>query len=259
MIGALGRARVAAIALAALLPLRAAGAQDTTLPATVPAARPALDGARLSPERRVYQLTVLRGGLPTTVGERTVTVRDASHGGLPAWSIVELRRVAAATSVDSAIVARGDLAPLHWEGTVAGARLVAGVSRDTLYGVVASPAARRSIAAGGVGGAVLNAAMLEVMLPLMPLQVGWSAPLALVVVDAAGARVVPAQLVVEREESVQVPAGRFDCWVVTLRVMRATRTLWVSRDGRGVVRSEERMPDIDGAVLEQALVATGRP
>jgi hypothetical protein len=56
---------------------------------------------------------------------------------------------------------------------------------------------------------------------------------------------------------VQVPAGTYDCLVVTLRLDRASRTLWVSRDGRGVIKTEERMPDVGDAVVEQALISVG--
>ena len=106
---------------------------------------------------------------------------------------------------------------------------------------------------GGVAAAVLSAAMLETLLPLLPMETGWAATLRLVMIASDGGRVVPVNLAIEREEQIQVPSGRFDCWVVVLSTDRPLKTVWVSRDGRGVVRTEERLPEVGGAVLEQSL------
>jgi hypothetical protein len=250
-------------AAAALLALAAwpdvAGAQQVAPDTAQALIRPPVDASRLRPERRVYRLTVLRGGLPTNAGERTVTVREGVHGGAPAWTIVERRFTPTAVSADSVVASRAALAPLHWEGTVAGARLVAGIGADTLYGAVDAPSGRRTVVVGGVGGAVLNAGMLEALVPLLPLQTGWTTTLPLVLIASDGGRVLPLRLAVEREETLQLPSGRFDCWVVALASDRPLKTLWVSRDGRGVVRSEERLPDVDGAILEQSLLSIGPP
>lgn len=245
--------RSLALALFAIAPVSAA-AQSTT--AAEPA-RPMVDGSRVRPERRSYRLTVLRSGLPSSAGERVVTVRETTHAGSLAWAIVETRFVPAAVTSDSVVASRDQLAPLRWEGTAGGARLAASVARDTLYGAIAGVGLRRSLLVGLPPGVILSAAMLETTLPLLPLQLGVSLPLAALVVDAQGARVVAGQLSVDREERVQVPAGTFDCLVAIVRLERASKTLWVSRDGRGVVKSEERMPDVGDAVLEQALTSIG--
>jgi hypothetical protein len=219
--------------------------------------RAAVDGSRLRPERRSYRLTVLRGGLPSSAGERVVTVRETTHAGSPAWAIVETRLVPAAVTSDSVVATRDQLAPLQWEGTAGGARLAAAVARDTLYGAISGAGLRRSLLVGMPPGIMLSAAMLETALPLLPLQLGASVPLSALVVDAQGARVVVGQLSIDREERVQVPAGSYDCLVATLRLDRASKTLWVSRDGRGVIKTEERMPDVGDALLEQALISIG--
>ena len=242
-----------ALALLATGPA-AAAAQTTTV---AEPARATVDGSRLRPERRSYRLTVLRSGLPSSAGERVVTVRETTHAGSLAWAIVETWLVPAAVTSDSVVASREQLAPLHWEGTAGGARLAAAVARDTLYGAISGAGLRRSLLVGLPAGVMLSAAMLEAAVPLLPLQLGVSVPLSAVVVDAMGARVVAGQLSVDRVERIQVPAGDFDCLVATLRLERASKTLWVSRDGRGVVKSEERMPDVGDAVLEQALTSIG--
>jgi hypothetical protein len=245
---------------AALCASRTAMAQEATAPA-VPAApidslaRPAVDGFRLQPSRYAYRLTVLRGGVPASAGERIVTVRETMHGEVPAWALVEVRTVVGATTVDSVIVARGDLRPLHWEGTTGGARLVAAFANDTMYGAIAGPGGRSTLVSGAPRDAILSAAMLEAYVTLLPLQAGFTAPVRMVIVTPNGGSTVLAQLGVDREESIEVPAGRFDCWVVSLRIGTRTKTLWVRRDGPGVVRTDERMPDVDGSVLEQALIS----
>lgn len=249
-------ALLAAVAFAGA-ELRAQVAGGTTAAAEPP--RAAIDASSLRPERRSYRLTILRAGLPSPAGERIVTVRETVHGGGAAWAISETRQVAAGASTDSAVATRDALSPLHWEASAGGARLAAGIARDTLYGALAVGGARRPLVAHTGPGAVLNGGMLEALVSRLPLAPGAAWTASLVLVDHAGVRVAPATIAVTGEERVSVPAGTFDAWRVTVRVERGERTLWVSRDGRGVVRSEERLPDVDGAVLEQALASVSTP
>src|SRR4051794_6327353 len=68
--------------------LHASGAQGTdSLPAFE---RP--NGALLRPGTLTYQLTLQKpDGKVTPLGTRTVTVSEASPGGIPSWQIVEAR------------------------------------------------------------------------------------------------------------------------------------------------------------------------
>lgn len=252
------RWQLVAAALASL-PGAARAQASAGAPVAAPPSPALIDASTVRPGRWTYRLTILRGGLPSAAGERVVTVQETTHGGTEAWAIAESRRVATGVSADSVVASRASLAPLHWEGTAGGARLAAGIARDTLYGAVAHRGGRVALVARTGPGAVLSAAMLEVLVAHLPLATGasWTAPL--VLVGAAGVRVAPATIVVGGEERLTVPAGTFDCLRVVVRVEAGERVLWVSRDGRGVVRSEERMPDLDSAVLEQALAASGPP
>lgn len=235
-----------------------AGEAGAQVMAADTSARVVPDVSRLRPAHRAYRLTILRGGLPSGAGERSVALTQATHAGLDAWAIVERRTVAAGTTVDSVVATRWELAPLHWEGTSGGARLAAAISRDTLYGAIVDASGRRhTLIVGAAPNAILSAAMLETIVPLLPLSAGWTTSLPMLGLSPAGGKLIPGQLVVEREESIEVPAGRFDCWVVALRTAGRTKQLWVSRDGRGVVRTEEPLPDVDGAILEQALLPSG--
>jgi hypothetical protein len=252
--------RLATLLVAAAVCIgRPTAAQEATAP-TRPTpvdslARPVVDGFRLQPSRAAYRLTVLRRGLPTTVGERVVTIRETMQGDVPAWAIIEVRTVIGSTTVDSVIVARADLRPLHWEGTSGGARLVAAFANDTMYGAIAGPGGRSAIMVGAPRDVILSAGSLEALVTLLPIHTGYTAALRLLVVTPNGGTVVAAQLMALREESIEVPAGRFDCWVVAVRIGAETKTLWVRRDGRGIARTDERMPDVDGALLEQALLS----
>lgn len=232
-----------------------AGAQESPAPVTPV---PSVDGTRLRPEWRHFQLTVTRNGVGTLVGERIVEIREVMHGGRPAWAIVERRSAGTTPSGDSVVVTRDGLVALHWEGTAGGARLAAAFAGDTMYAALGAGAQRSTLVAATVAHAILSAGMLEVVLPHLPLATGWSAPLSLLVVTPGAARVVSAELVVEREERIDVPGGGFNCWVVTVRTERSAKQLWVSRDGRGVVRSIERLPDVGTVILEQSLLAMQR-
>ena len=227
-------------------------AQTTPAPVT-----PVLsvDGTRLRPESRRFRLTVTRNGVATVVGERMVEIRELLHGGRPAWAIVEHRSVGATPSGDSVVVTRDGLAALHWEGMAGGARLAAAFAGDTMYAALGVGAERSTLVASTGAHTILSAGMLEAVLPQLPLAVGWNATVPLLIITPAAARVVSAALVVEREERIDVPGGGFDCWVVTVRTERTARQLGVSRDGRGVIRSIERLPDVGEVLLEQSLVA----
>jgi hypothetical protein len=229
--------------LAALAPVGAAGAQQ-----------PALDATTLRPTRYSYELALTRDGMTQSLGLQTISFTDAVYGGAPSWLILEARDGGGVAGLDSLVVSRDRLAPLHWGASMGQARLVAEFSRDSLYGATSSPLGRKSLIGAAPRGVIASEGMLDGLLQLAALDVGWSSDATLLVVDLTGTRLLAGRLTVEREEDVTVPAGTFQAWVVSLRTGNADKWVWVSKEHRIVVKSSQALAQLNGAVLDRVLV-----
>jgi hypothetical protein len=51
--------------------------------------------------------------------------------------------------------------------------------------------------------------------------------------------VLPAEIVVEREERIRTASGEAECWVVVVRASSMEERLWVEKGRRLVVRTEQ--------------------
>lgn len=238
------------------------GAQDTSAVAGVvvdTAAAPlALDGGRLRPRGSLYDVIVRTDTSEAHVGWHTVWVYDATFAGRPAWEVSERRESHAPFAVrvahDSVIVGRDALAPLRWEAVSGDARFVAAFSNDSVYGGATAPAGRATFTSPAPTPLVTSEGMLDAALQAAALHAGWSAAASMLVADMEGARILPIHLAVEGEETVEVPAGRFDAWVVRATTSGSTRALWVDKQTQLVVRTIEMPPHMPGMTVERVLV-----
>ena len=117
---------------------------------------------------------------------------------------------------------------------------VVGVMRATQKGVIT---ARRPIARKlpSSAGPYLADAIAPILLGATNLRSGWSGSASILGWAVRDDDVfTPIELRVERDDVITVPAGRFDCWLVSIRVDRRTVAYWVRKsDGVGV-RALER-------------------
>lgn len=193
--------------------------------------------------------------LSVPIGGRTISAGQATYQGSPAWLLLETRTTERGLATDSLLVRREDLRPLHWGATLGPARLSAEFVSDTaLFGATSGPTGRRSVVAAVPQGALISGAMLETMLRLLPLQPGWRDSTVAVSVTLGSNLLLPTTLSVVRQESVSVPAGTFDCWVVDARAAGAETFYWVSRQNPVVVRSIQALPNMGGARLVTELM-----
>jgi hypothetical protein len=121
-----------------------------------------------------------------------------------------------------------------------------------------SPLGKQNIVLPNRGDVLVNTMAVDEVLTALPLTSAWRDSASLLVIDAGGATVTPASLAVEGEEHVSVPAGEFDCWIVSVEAERATERLWVTKQGQIVVRTEQLLPDL-GATLVRVLAQTDSP
>jgi hypothetical protein len=202
-----------------------------------PFARP--NGTLLRPATYEYQLSLVRGGVTTPLGQRVVEVSDANVGGVPGWLIAERRVGTAVPTTDSLWVSRNDLVPERWAATIDRARLAVAFTRDTAFGAVQSYRGRASFAAAVPPSVLLTGGMVERVIELLPLRDGYRAAASLLLFDLSTPRALDAELAVERSERTRIGSADLDCWVVVLRAGVLEQRLWVTRDAPRVVRTEQ--------------------
>ena len=248
MISVTGRALVAALMLGGAV--RMLGAQQPAGGTVPPAATPLVapdsiapyerpSGTAIRPATYVYQLSLLRNGVATPLGLRTVDVSEANVGGTAAWLIAEQRSGSPVVTTDSLWVSKVDLSPQRWSATIDRAHLGVAFTRDSAFGAVQSYHGRSSFATGVPVGALLTGGMVERVVELLPLRDGYRAAASLVLFDLSTPRVLDAELAVERSERTRIGASDVDCWVVVLRAGVMEERLWVTRNAPRVVRMEQ--------------------
>ena len=240
------RPLLALVALGAL-PSALAAQEGSSTPAGVvappadsvgPFERP--DGALLRPGTTVFRLTLQRDGQSTPLGTRTVDVTESQLGGASGWVIAERREGTVVPTSDSLWLTRAELAPERWVASIDRTKMAASFSKDSMFGAIQSYQGRASFSSGVAPSTLITPGMTERIIELLPLRVGYHALASILLVDAGTPRTVPAELIVEREERARVGTRDVDAWVVLLRAGSIEERLWVSKDDRRVVRTEQR-------------------
>ena len=232
---------------------------DTTRPARSfadTASRFAVDGTQLQPGDWRYAVTVSVDSQTRSLGERDVSLARGMYGPLPAWVLVSSGGRGPLAASDSLYLGALNLQPLHWSARLGLAHVAAAFALDTIFGGTESPLGKQNIVMPRPGRLVINGEMLDAVLHLAPLAVGWRDSVMLLVTEPAAAVTTPAQLAVTGEETVTVPAGAFDCWVVDLQATNGQTRLWVSKSGQVVVRAVQAAPQLaPGATVQRELLA----
>lgn len=253
MTRAAGRA-LAALALLAIV-AQGIGAQDTVVAArhVLP-----LDTVRLQPYRRVYDMIVYARDSAVLVGEREVTLIPVTYAGSPAWMLIEVR-TGIVPAAETLYVAT-DLRPLHWCSAQGNATLGATFVGDTVFGAMRAPAGQKSLILHGRPDLLVSHAMIEMLLPLLPLAPAWTDSAGVLAVDLASGSVIPAELSVIGEENVLVDStGARATWIVALRAEARTILFWIDRESGEVLRALQPLPTHIGSLLEYRRRADAAP
>jgi hypothetical protein len=206
---------------------------------TAPVAFERPNGTLLRPGTVTYDISSSRAGQLASLGTRTVQVTESTVAGLPAWLLTEARTGSAVATSDSLYLTRAELMPVRWNATSGRAVLGASFARDTAFGALQSYQGRASFTVGSAGSALVTPGMVERIVEMLPLHVGYRALASLLVVEMSAPRVQAAELLVDREEPVQWGDQSLACWVVTLRSGAAEERLWVVKDSLRVVKTEQ--------------------
>ena len=202
-----------------------------------PFARP--NGMLLRPGAFTYNLSSRRDTLVTPLGQRTVTVSETTFAGSPAWLIAESRTGTAVATTDSLYVARADLSPVRWLATNGRTQLASSFGPDSMYVAMQTYQGRASMVTPLPPGTLLTAGMVERVVELLPLEVGFRTGATILLFELGQPRAIPAELRVDQEEALVLPDRTVDCWVVILRAGSLEERLWVSKDASRVVKTEQ--------------------
>lgn len=250
----MGLARSTSLSLVIALAARL-GAQT---PLTASARMLHIDASRLTPGQFIYQAVLEHDITATALGTRTVAVSRASYNGAGAWLLVETKTSESVPALDSLFVDQTSLRPLHWASTIGRARLGLEFRNDSAFGGTNAPAGRRSVFTALPPGTLVNAAMLEMALRTLPLNIGWEDSTTTISVSLNGVSALPTRMAVIGEDNVRVPAGQFDCWVVSVRAADTRGMYWVTKRDAMVVRSALDVPGLSGSQYVSTLMTVAR-
>ena len=197
------------------------------------------NGLLLRTGASVFQLSLRRDTASIPMGIRSLVVSETMLGGVPGWLIAESRTGTAVVTTDSLYVHRSDLMPERWGATIGRSQLAVSFTPDSMFAAVQDYQGRGSFSAAIPAGALLTAGMIDKVLELLPLARDYRSAASLFLVDAGAPTVLPAELMVEREEGVALLDRLVDCWVVVLRAGSLEKRYWVSKDAPRVVKSEQ--------------------
>ena len=226
---------------------------------SVPVHRLSVDAMKIQPARFAYRLTLTRDTVTTPMGDQNVAISTLDYAGTPALLFARVGMQGVAAVSDSLVVRRDDLRPLHWIASHGVARVAAEFTADSIYGASSSPLGRLNIVLPNRADLLLNSAAVDAALASLPLAVAWRDSAEMLLIDSGGAALTPVTLAIEGEERITVPAGDFDCWIVSLETERASARLWVTKQGQVVARSEQILPELEGATLTRVLLQTDSP
>jgi hypothetical protein len=196
-------------------------------------------GASMRAGHWSYHLSRQINGVTTSLGTRAVDVTETQLAGAPAWLIAERRVGTVVPTSDSLWLARESLVPLRWLASIDRTRLAASFTADSVYGALQGYRGRSSFVAPVPADALITPGMVERIVELLPIGTGYAASASLLLLDRGTPRVLPAVIVVEREERVRAAGRDLDCWVVAVSAGSMAERLWVAKQDRRVVRTEQ--------------------
>ncbi|HEY2377495.1 MAG TPA: hypothetical protein VGH98_16065 [Gemmatimonadaceae bacterium] len=216
------------------------------------------DSTRIQPAQFLYQLSLMRDSASSPIGDQRFVVSTLDYAGTPTLLLTRNGMEGVALTSDTLVVRLDDLRPLHWVSVHGLASVAAEFTPDSIFGAMTSPLGRHNVVLANRGDLLVNTMAVDVVLASLPLSATWRDSASLIVIDAGGSTLTPATLSVEGEEHVTVPAGDFDCWIVSLEAERASERLWVTKQGQIVVRAEQVLPEL-GATLVRTLAQSDSP
>ena len=226
-----------------------------TLAAAPEAAPPgAFDGSLLAPHAATYDVALAVMGQEI---EMAVTRSLEERGDT--FVLVESAETPMGAAVDSVTLARADLRPLMRRVAQGPAQIAFDYADDRVTGQIEASGQTVPVDAALAAPLAVEGSSLYVGLGTLPLAEGYRAQFA--GFDSQTLQPVTYTVEVMGAETVEVPAGTFDAWVVTLAQgdgsAGGSGTLWVSQERPGVlVKSEMELgPQMGGGTATSVLTS----
>jgi hypothetical protein len=217
------------------------------------------DPTRVTPGQFVYSTVLEHDITGTALGTRVVTTTSTTYNGASSWLLVESKTGGSVSSLDTLFIDQAGLRPQHWGSTIGRARLGIEFRNDSAFGGTTAPAGRHSVFSALPPATMINAAMLETVLRTLPLNAAWEDSTTTLSVSLGSVTPLPTRIAVIGEDNVRVPAGQFDCWVVSVRAADLTRGMyWVTKQNPMIVRSALDVPTLNGAQYVSSLTTVLR-
>jgi hypothetical protein len=240
------------VAMSLLTPMVGGFAQAPVSPPAVTAAlmsplstpRPAVD---LTAGHYSYRVANIRGAQRA---EGTVAI-DITDGGT-VWNVTQTTDFAGTTAVGTAVIEHGSLAVRRFEQRSSGASVIIEFVDHKMTGILHSDAGDKQVSAD-VGGSVFAEGPGNFQsLGCLPLANNYA--ITYRNIDYVRQAEEQVELKVLGSESVTVPAGTFESYVVhlTRHPAETDQTIWIDRQSRKVVKVSTSAPN--GATSTQELL-----
>jgi hypothetical protein len=210
------------------------------------------DGERLRPTRLVFE------NAGPGIEHDTFDLRPSRVAGVDAWRIVRLWRSPVEHGAETTFVTRRDLRPVSRTVVVAPElRLHQTWSDDTVASELTTAQSHKRFRAVLPAGASAMAsdAIAVVAMRGVSLRAGWTGRVLIANYGWTPQLLVPVDLRVVGQETLNTPAGRFECWKLVVALPQQSLSYWVRKsDGIGVRSKRDAGPwsAIDRILVSEA-------
>lgn len=233
----------------------AAPAAATATPASAMLVAPG--SAALAPSTRVYVARIFSEGEAHRLGFRTLELADGSYDGTNAWLLAESRKIGQVVLAETLYVSKATLQPLHRVVHTPDSEITTHFASDSVITTFTGDSVNARVALPEERNLVGNIYWLEPMFASLPLAAGWKDSATTLFVGPHDHARVVMRMEVVGQDSVLVPDGTFDCWVMNLQVGDTQEHLWIRKSDRVLIKQDTPVAGIAGAKV-QLLLAEGQ-
>ena len=213
--------------------------------------------ASLAPSKRVYVARIFSEGEAHRLGFRTLELADGSYNGTNAWLLTESRKIGEIVLAESLFVSKATLEPLHRVVHTPDSEITTHFASDSVITTFTGDSVNARVALPEERNLVGNIYWLEPLFASLPLAAGWKDSATTLFVGPNDHARVVMRMEVVGQDSVLVPDGTYDCWMMNLQVGETQEHLWIRKSDRVLIKQDTPVAGIAGAKV-QLLLAEGQ-
>lgn len=199
-----------------------------------------VDPERVTAGTREYALEMSARGQTMNLSSERIVER-AMHDGRDAFVVVENTKMPNGTAADTTWIDAVTLLPIARHAHQGPATVTLAFSDEGVTGVIDAGVQKMDVDVDSEEPVFGDGASLNLAVGAMPLEDGYVTTVHRL--DLMGGAANAARIEVTGSESVTVPAGTFEAWVVEMKPVGGgeASTLWIDRETRRVVRAEMQL------------------